>query len=307
MQLRWAAILPILTFAGALILSFLCVYAGSRPGFLESYDLLQVNTSRIAVNISLFERHNDTASPSTCKSGIFCSLKNNITSEIHNLTSEIEENIESALNNRLESIARDLGLHDFYSFHVLDHCEGFFSPNGTANRNVTRCSGQAGLTSFNLSQELQSELSSHSVNITLPQLHWPQALDDGLHALRNAFRAVFVLYIVSIILVGLTLVGSLAGLPLTGRIVAFANVGTGGLAWLVLMVTSIVVTVAMDKATDVVNEHGSAINVNATRGAAFLALTWAAFALAFCGWIVWASEMVLGRRKLKKMPKKYDI
>lgn len=41
--MRLLPIIPILLSIGALILGFLCLFAGSKPNFLESYSILTVS------------------------------------------------------------------------------------------------------------------------------------------------------------------------------------------------------------------------------------------------------------------------
>ncbi|TKA32915.1 hypothetical protein B0A50_01141 [Salinomyces thailandicus] len=48
---RYLAILPVVIIIVAFILSFLCVFAGNKPGFHEEYFVLRLNTSRIGQNI----------------------------------------------------------------------------------------------------------------------------------------------------------------------------------------------------------------------------------------------------------------
>jgi len=43
------AILPLLCAVVALTLSLLCVFAGSKPGYLENVDLLKVSSCLVAV------------------------------------------------------------------------------------------------------------------------------------------------------------------------------------------------------------------------------------------------------------------
>jgi len=40
--MRFSALLPVVLCLGALVLSFLCLFAGSSKGFMDSYDLVTV-------------------------------------------------------------------------------------------------------------------------------------------------------------------------------------------------------------------------------------------------------------------------
>jgi hypothetical protein len=44
------AVLPVLVTATTLILSFLCVFAGNTPGFMEPYSIFTLNTTRLGQN-----------------------------------------------------------------------------------------------------------------------------------------------------------------------------------------------------------------------------------------------------------------
>lgn len=43
--MRFSAILPVLLCAAALVLSFLCLFAGSSKGFMEDYALVTVSST----------------------------------------------------------------------------------------------------------------------------------------------------------------------------------------------------------------------------------------------------------------------
>jgi hypothetical protein len=49
--MRFIAILPVLCCTAALILSFLCLFAGHKKGFMEDYSLLTLNTSAVGQNL----------------------------------------------------------------------------------------------------------------------------------------------------------------------------------------------------------------------------------------------------------------
>ncbi|EGP90143.1 unnamed protein product [Zymoseptoria tritici ST99CH_1A5] len=44
------AIIPVLVIATATVLAFLCVFAGNKPGFMESYSIFTLNTTRLGQN-----------------------------------------------------------------------------------------------------------------------------------------------------------------------------------------------------------------------------------------------------------------
>ncbi|KAK5729572.1 hypothetical protein LTR17_011875 [Elasticomyces elasticus] len=50
-KLRLLAVIPVIITAIALLLSILCIYAGSKPGMMEDYAAFTLNTSRIGENL----------------------------------------------------------------------------------------------------------------------------------------------------------------------------------------------------------------------------------------------------------------
>lgn len=99
MKIRPYAFVPLLLSLVAFILALLCVFAGSKKGYLENADLLTLNTSmlgRLGLNSSTSH------SP---------------------LVSSIESSIKGDINSLMADVAKELHIHDFYSAHILDYCE----------------------------------------------------------------------------------------------------------------------------------------------------------------------------------------
>ncbi|KAK4560800.1 hypothetical protein LTR86_005380 [Recurvomyces mirabilis] len=288
--MRFLAIAPVLLCATGLVLSFLCLFAGSSKGFLESYDIVSLNTSRIGRNVLNSSRSSDNP---------FVSFFDNITNSISN-----------DINQDINSFAKDLGLHDFYSAHLMDYCEGFFMPGPVPNatlskksihRNVTSCSNHTAMYDFDPREVLQKELnaSGHS-NINLDDLKWPSAIDKGLHALRIAQRATFVLYCVAIALIGLATLLALISIFFEGRLSAFLNVLVDLLAFLAIGIASAIATAVAVKAADVINHYGNAVGVSASKGGKFLTLTWVATAVMFVASLVWCLDCIVGRKQPRR-------
>ncbi|KAK0946550.1 hypothetical protein LTR29_002018 [Friedmanniomyces endolithicus] len=284
--MRISALAPVLLCTAALVLSFLCLFAGSKRGFMNDYSILTLNTSRIGASF-LNAAH---------------SSSNPLISFIDNATNSVE----NAINQDVSSVARTLGIHDFYNVHVLDFCEGYYNPGPVPNttlprsqihRNVTSCSNRTAMYSFDPRTTLQQELnvSGHS-NVALSDLNWPSNVDKALHALVIAQKATFVLYCVAIALVGVAMLLALAGLVVEGRLVAFVNVLVVWLAFLVIGLASAIATAVAVKAVDVINTYGNQIGAQASTGSKFLVLTWVATAVMLVASIVWCFECLVGRK-----------
>ncbi|KAK0872226.1 hypothetical protein LTS02_001415 [Friedmanniomyces endolithicus] len=292
--MRLPALIPVLLCAAALVLSFLCLFAGSKRGFMDDYSILTLNTSRIGASF-LNASH---------------SSSNPLISFVDNATNSVENTIKQDIS----SVARTLGIHDFYNVHILDFCEGYYTPGPVPNttlprsqihRNVTSCSNRTAMYSFDPRTTLQQELnaSGHG-NVALSDLNWPSDVDRGLHALVIAQKATFVLYCVAIALIGVATLLALASLFAEGRLSAFVNVLVDWLAFLAIGLASAIATAVAVKAVDVINKYGDHIGAQASTGSMFLVLTWVATAVMLVASIVWCFECIVGRKEVGPRSKK---
>lgn len=121
--MRLSSLIPLLCSLTALILTLLCLFAGTSKSFLPSAELLTLNTSRLG-HTSLFNTSDG--------NGGF----------ISNLINGVEGDINDLINNATSDIAAAFDLHDFYSAHIMNYCEGYFLGNDTpgAKENITHCS-----------------------------------------------------------------------------------------------------------------------------------------------------------------------
>jgi len=219
------------------------------------------------------------------------------------LTNSIEEDIEDGIT----SIAQELGVHDFYSYHLMDYCEGYYKPGPVANatlsksdisKNVTSCSNETGFWNFDPREIIQRELneSGHSSINLVTDLDWPEDINKGLHALRVAARAMFVLYCIAIAFIGIAFIVAVISIFFAGRLSALFNVVIDWLAFIVVGIASAIATAIVVKGTDIINDHGHEIGVSAQRGTKFLIITWVATGLMLLASMVWCFDCVVGRR-----------
>jgi len=269
------------------ILALLCVFAGSKTGFIEDAHILTLNTSRIGHFSKTISVQNDGSSGGSLLDGI----KQNITSGINSIIGGAE-NIAGDIAN---DIAKDLGIHDFYTAHVMNFCEGFYKGNATKGvaMNVTSCSKPKGMYSFDPTAILQKELRK---GVSLKDIKWPEKIQDGLRALSTAARAMFVLYMIGIATTGLMIFTSLAGLS-GSRLLSIINFLLGNLAFLSLGIASAIATAIATKSSNIINKYGADIGIAAYRGSKYMAMTWAATALAFVAALAWVVEFCLGRKR----------
>ena len=200
--MRWTALLTILASLAALILSLLCLFAGTTTTFLQTADILTLNMSQIGQG----DVFNTTSDPD-----------DNFLEDLFNSAQEAANDL---ISDAAEELTQRLNISDFYAVHVMNFCEGRFEPNGTARhakRNTTECSKRNAGFNFNPGQEVQERLPS---GVTLEDLHWPQEIDDAATGVRVASIAMFAFWCIGIAFAGLTVIGGAVTFFTRGRLSA---------------------------------------------------------------------------------------
>lgn len=228
----------------------------------------------------------------------------------------ITNSIESEIQDGVSSIAKDLGLHDFYSVHLMDYCEGYFVPSAVPNdtisrsdihKNVTACANRTALFDFDPQQVLQRELnrSGHG-DIHLSDLQWPESIDKGFNDLRITAKAMFVLYCIAIGFIVLALVAAVVGLFHSGTMTMVSNVIIDWLAFITIGVASAIATAIAVKGASIINKYGNEIGIAANKGTKFLVLTWVATGLMIIATFTWCFALFSHRRSesFRYTPKK---
>jgi hypothetical protein len=292
--MRLTALIPALCCTAALILSFLCLFAGHKANFMEDYSLLTLNTS--AIGQTLVSSSSDSSLSSTIMNLIPDSIENSITNEI---------------NDQIGEIRQRLGVEDWYSMHMLNYCEGQYTPEEAANatlkesdisKNVTECAKSRAMYKFDPTRIIEEALNKTGLDVTLSDLNWPEDIQKGIDTLNALMAAMFVLYIIAICLIFVALVASIFAVLSSGRLSACVNFLIATLAFLAIGLASALVTAVIVKGTDIINDKGKDIGLAAYWGGKFLALTWAATALMLIVLLAWIVEFCIGRRQNKRQP-----
>ncbi|KAL5421746.1 hypothetical protein PMIN04_005264 [Paraphaeosphaeria minitans] len=285
--MRPTALIPALLSAAALVLAFLCLFAGHKKNFMEDYSILTLNTSRLG-------------------EGIVNGTLGNDDSTLGSLWNLVPDSIQNDVGEAAGVVAEKLGIEDFYSAHLLDYCYGQYTPAeapnttvsaGDIHKNVTGCSNQTAMFYFNPTQIIQDALNKSGLDVTLDDLEWPADIQRGLDTLRTVSVTAFVLYCISIGLIFLSFLAAVAAVFTSGRLSACVNLLRGILAFLAIGLASALVTAVIEKGGDVINEHGKAIGLEAGKGRKFMALTWVSTGCMFLVLVIWCVEMCVGRRR----------
>ncbi|KAJ4307841.1 hypothetical protein N0V94_009592 [Neodidymelliopsis sp. IMI 364377] len=288
--MRPTALIPALCCVAALILSFLCLFAGHKRGFMEDYHLLTLNTS--LVGQTLLDENSSSSNP------------------LLNLLNEIPNSIASTINDKIGEVTEELGIQDWYSAHMLNYCEGQYTPAEVANatvsqgdihKNVTGCSKNRAMYKFDPTAILEEALNKTTgLDITLDDLDWPEDIDTGIKTLNALMGAMFVLYCIAIALIFVAMLASILAILMSGRLSACVNFLLSTLAFLAITLASALVTAVIVKASSIINDKGNDIGLQANWGGKFLALTWAATALMLIVALTWVVEFCIGRRHNKQ-------
>ena len=164
--MRVIALLPMLLVIVSLVLTILCILAGYQSTFLEGFELVTFNTSQLGATLvnrtaAEFSSAAGSLPTATTLPSTVTSLPPSVTSLAPSVQSEIAQLQQLNATEIAEVIAGDLNIHDFYKIHILDYCEGYYTPGPVPNasfssdnikENLTFCSNPAPLSFFNASQ-----------------------------------------------------------------------------------------------------------------------------------------------------------
>ena len=237
--------------------------------------------------------------------------------EIEGELNSIEQDLKDDINGAIGSIAQALNIHDFYSAHLMDFCEGYYQPGPLANatvtpsKNVTDCSNRTAGFTFDPQAAIQSQLKP---GVSLDDIKWPREVEDAVSAAETAVKAMFVLYCLGVAFAGLAFLGALLAFFKDGRLGAFVDgmlcfvsfvlfdpaggcrrlISVVQLAFLTLGIASSIATAIITKSVDAINYYGNDVGIAAYKGSGFLGLTWAATALMFVAGIGWIFDCCVG-------------
>lgn len=277
--MRLSSILTLACALGALILSMLCLFAGSKKSFLQNTDILTLNVSQIG-QVEVF---NTTAEEDD--------------NFLDDLINDAQETANDLIGQAADAVTDRLNISDFYAVHVMNYCEGMFEDNGTdpdASKNTTECSARNALFHFDPTQIIEDHLPG---DITLEDLNWPDEIETATDAIRTASIAMFVFWVIGIAFAGLTVIGALVTIFTSGRLSVCGVFAMSLISFLSLGIAAAITTAIMVKATRAINKYGDDIGIAATMGSRFLGMSWAAAGLMLVATIVTLVQVFSGRKE----------
>jgi hypothetical protein len=219
---------------------------------------------------------------------------------------EITGPAQDDIDDSIGSLAKNLGLHDFYSVYVLNFCEGKYTPDqvhtnalSSSNfKNITGCSNGTFTFNFDLRKTLglgPDNDRDHSAGV--PKSSWPAEVDGGMRALETVPRIMSVVYCISLTFITIALTLAVLGILFSGRLSACINIVASFAAALAITVASILATVIGKNTAELINEERAGINIGAQKGTKFLHLTWAATVCMLIASCIWCLNCICGRRR----------
>jgi len=303
--MRPSALFPLACAIVAFVLGMLCLFAGHKPGFMEDYHILTLNTSTLGHEL-IPTPTTDSGSTATATSvgSFFSSLAHNATDEIEGELGELADDLNDIVGDVADKLAGELGISQWYSIHLMDMCEGMYKPNATekgAHKNITHCTNQTAMHHLDLTSQISSELQVGKFNLSLADINWPDDIQKGLNALNVAMDATFILYAIGIAAAGCAIIAAFIAFFFHGsRLISFGNWGLAALSFLTLLIASIIITIIQKKATHIINKYGNDIGLYAYRGTKYLIITWVAAAVMFLATCAWVVEFCIGRKNKRR-------
>ncbi|KAI9799475.1 MAG: hypothetical protein M1833_003997 [Piccolia ochrophora] len=281
--MRLIAIPSVLCSVAAFILGMLCIFAGSKPGFLEDAAVITLNTTNLGKNATALL---DATSTST---GPLDSLPTRLSGVVDNVTDTVADFVVDAL-----------GISEFYSVHLLDYCQGSYTPSPTdedAEKNVTYCSPRKGLIDFNLTQILEEELNTEDTNVGIDDLGLTDQVDDASRIIELAARVTFICYVLGVAMAGFSIFLGIIGVLSNGRLWASINFMFAFITFAVLGAASGVITSGATRGVNAINKYGEPIGLSAYRSTKLLGMTWSATALMLIAAVLWLASCIFTPRK----------
>ncbi|KAG5928301.1 hypothetical protein E4U53_002709 [Claviceps sorghi] len=301
---RLVILLPMVLTLVTFILSMLALYAGHEKSFMEDYAIIRIDTSRIGHDIlGASSDKNTKGGQKKNARGLLGDFKNWVSEK----TDDAKGKINETTGKIADKVVKGLGIKEWYSLHVMNSCEGYWSPNSTvpdAGLNITNCSSFNPDDRFNLSKILDKEIDVGPIDFNLAEMRLDRGVrtvQEKLDKLSRAILSLFVIYTIGAGLSSLAFLCSIGAFwkPDLGRIV-LVNFVVAAPGFLALFIASMIVTVAANTAVTAVNKLGGIIGLSAAKGTKFYTLTWVS--TGFMGFVAlfWLVQLCAVRRSTKR-------
>ncbi|KAH9883240.1 hypothetical protein F4778DRAFT_744733 [Xylariomycetidae sp. FL2044] len=305
-------VFPLVLSIAAFVLSMIALFAGTGPQqkALEEYHIVAINMSNFGHD--LLEAATTTSSSPEATATSDDSLWDKVTDGLEDFGDDVRDKIEDEINDiandAADELAEALGISQWYSLHVMNWCEGVFSPNATDPNswyNTTNCTAQQPGVKFNLTDIIIDALNSSDDPLAQfaaqQDLQLPEKVQDAVDYLNGFLLAVFVFYVLGAGFCGLSFLVCIVVLTVSSnpvsRLVILGNIVLSALAVLVLLVGSAIATGISKKGVSEINSAGEDYGISAIEGTKFMIISWVAFGCMLLATVTWSFACCLGRRR----------
>lgn len=312
---RLVVLFPLALSIVGIVLSSLCLFAGHTEDFLEDYDIIRLNTSKIGQDVIPWDELDLGNIVDNLKRDVgddirdkWDDLKDGAGDKLDELQDDAKDKANDLTNDVIEQVADRLGISDWYSIHVMSACHGSWEPNATdpsPSLNITNCQDTTPNNPLNLTEMLDKELAVGDLGINLADINWPPEIQEKIDLINDLLLAIFIVYVVGMGFCGLAVLGCIGSLILaSSRLLVLFNFVLSGLGALALTIGSIVVTIVGTKGISELNKVAKEVSVHASRGKNFLIISWVAAACMIAAAIFWTTRfcvLCVQKRRDKKM------
>lgn len=189
-----------------------------------------------------------------------------------------------AINKALGSVAKAIGIKEYYSLHIGNLCEGDYKPlfsDKDAKPDVDSCSPKFSAQKMNLSSALNDELQVGPFKFNFADLDLASDITDAINLIPRALAAMGFFFLFATLGVVAGFVFSLLALAteyfMQGlkKIALLGALGTMFFGWFTSLIGVVGVTIVAEKIKNVVNKDGAKFGMSAETSPALYFLLWA--------------------------------
>ncbi|KAM0815588.1 putative SUR7 protein [Seiridium cardinale] len=276
--MRTFALLSSVFSLSAFILSLLCLFAGSQPGFLDNGDILTIRFSSAGKDY----------------------LLNDISGS------------NSSLGSEVGSMASAVGISDWYAIHVLNYCRGYDANSTSAATEF--CSTNVPFFSFDLSQTIDAQfkdklnisLGGKDNGVNLSASASSSQIKSIFLKAETAYKVVFFMLCMGIAASGVEIIISLVVVAIDSRklshgtMISCINMGLSVVSSFALGLAAGIITGTMVVFVDAINAQNSDLGLEANKGITFLWMIWSSTVLMLVVVCVWLVDYMTERSALRR-------
>ncbi|KAK3997414.1 hypothetical protein QBC44DRAFT_280385 [Cladorrhinum sp. PSN332] len=196
---------------------------------------------------------------------------------------------QDAIDKALGSVAKAIGVKEYYSVHIGNLCEGEYTPlfsNPEAKVDVKKCTPKFSVARTNLSKSLDEELSVGPFKFRLSEIDIVDTIQDVLDLIPRLLAAMGFFFLFATIFLSFGFVGAVAlfatDFKFNGvqKYLMLGTLGFSSIGWVMAGIGTVGITFAAEKIKKEVNEHGEKFGMSANTSGGLYFLMWSSSVLA---------------------------